>query len=208
VTNCAALTVFSAADFVVTNTADSGPGTLRSAINVANVCSGTNVIRLEVTGVINLVEELPAVQNTVIVRGPGPALLTIRRSTMPGTPAFRVLTFVADYAELTGVTIANGRANVGAGLYNESDLFISNCVITANTGLSNGCGAGIFDQGSLTLVDSMVTGNTGEGSVFYGAGIEHGFGEGGPGFLHVTRSVIATNYSQGIAGGLFLAVET
>src|SRR5262249_53939946 len=149
-------------------------------------------------------QPLPTLVQPAILRGPGPGLLTIRRTLLPDSPDFRVFSFAADYAELSGVTIANGRAYVGAGLRNDSQLLISNCGITANTGLNSGCGGGILNLGDLTLIDSTVTGNFGEGSSFYGAGLEHAFGEGGNGLLRLTRSVISNNRCQGFGGGMYL----
>ncbi len=63
-----------AANFFVTNTADSGAGSLREAINLANANPGTDIIRfliLPAGGIhtINLQSELPVITDTVTIDG-------------------------------------------------------------------------------------------------------------------------------------------
>jgi hypothetical protein len=60
-------------DFVVTNTLDSGPGSLRQAIANANAAPGTQIIVFDfpaVSGTINLASPIPVTQS-VIIEGPG-----------------------------------------------------------------------------------------------------------------------------------------
>src|SRR6185436_19087646 len=62
---------------VVTSLADSGPGTLRDAIDRVNAAGCPGTISLAVTGVINLAASLPAVVPGAVIIGPGTNQLTI-----------------------------------------------------------------------------------------------------------------------------------
>ncbi len=197
-------------ELLVTNTDDSGPGSLRDALDAAINCPDFNVIRLNVAGTITLFDPLPNIYDNVEIIGPGPENLTVERFTGEEAPEFRIFNFDTGYAVLSGITIAKGASTIGAGVYNGGTLVLSNCVVTDNTGLGNGCGAGIYNRGNLTLVDCAVTDNTGEGSAFYGGGIDSTGGGGGEGEfdpfegsrLTILNSVISGNHSGDIGGGL------
>ena len=77
-----------AAAIQVTNTNDSGPGSLRQAITAANTAPGSIIVfGPGVTGTINLLTALPAVTANMTIVGPGANLLTIERS--PSAHALR-----------------------------------------------------------------------------------------------------------------------
>src|SRR5207248_614092 len=69
----------------VTNTSDSGPGSLRQAILTANSQAGANTIEFAITTaspwIIQLASALPTLSDAVNITGPGANLLTVRRST-------------------------------------------------------------------------------------------------------------------------------
>jgi hypothetical protein len=71
---------------MVTNTNDSGPGSLRAAIVVANLDPARDTIEFDpsVSATIALVTALPNLDADVIVRGPGASVLTVARSSAPG----------------------------------------------------------------------------------------------------------------------------
>src|SRR5437660_9713427 len=100
--------VVHAASFVVTNTSNTGAGSLRNAITNANGAPGINTIVISATGTIDLVSPLPPIGFTLTVTGPGASQLTIRSST--GT--FPVLT-TNGTVQLSGVTIKDGANAVG-----------------------------------------------------------------------------------------------
>src|SRR5918996_2203954 len=69
-----------AATFDVTNTADSGTGSLRQAILDANAAGGADDIDATgVTGTIDLQGELPSLTEAADIAGPGADQLTVRR---------------------------------------------------------------------------------------------------------------------------------
>src|ERR1700729_2177239 len=71
-----ATSTLSAATFIVSNTGDSGGGSLRQAILNAN-SGGGNIVFSNVTGVISLGSPLPLITGNVNILGPGTNLLTV-----------------------------------------------------------------------------------------------------------------------------------
>src|SRR6266498_5452382 len=65
------------ATITVTNTNDSGPGSLRQALAIAN---DGDTITFAVTGTIGLTSGELLVDKSITISGPGPALLTVARS--------------------------------------------------------------------------------------------------------------------------------
>ena len=61
----------SAAVYTVTSTADSGAGSLREAILMANTNAGTDTINFSVAGPIILANSLPTIFNSIIIEGGG-----------------------------------------------------------------------------------------------------------------------------------------
>src|SRR3712207_5511200 len=97
-----------AATFTVTNTNDSGGGSLRSAVIGANGSGQDDIIRIETTGVIKLTSGLLQVENSgkLTIIGPGPSLLTIS-----GNDNSRVFYFRPEVtAAVSGVTVTGGNS--------------------------------------------------------------------------------------------------
>src|SRR3954464_12787626 len=92
-----------ATSFPVAITDDSGPGSLREAIMLANNAAGSNSITITATGTITLATALPPLMNTLTITGPGADKLTIHGSADP----VPVLTSGANL-QLSGVTITGG----------------------------------------------------------------------------------------------------
>jgi len=111
----------------VTNTADSGPGTLREAL--AGAADGDVIDATGVSGTITLTNGGLFVSNSVAILGPGPATLTVS-----GNNAFRVLAVAGtqcddqrpDDCQWPGRRLRHGDQDGGAG----SRVTINNCVIT------------------------------------------------------------------------------
>ena len=129
-----------AATFTVTNLNDSGAGSLRQAINAANVnAAAADTITFSVSGTIALVSTLPTITDTagLTMDGTGQTL------TISGNNAVQVM-WVGTGASLTlnNLTIANGIA-VGQG------------------------GGGILNNGTATITNSTFSGRavTGEGAI-------------------------------------------
>src|SRR4051794_1966623 len=72
-----------AATIEVTNTNDSGPGSLRAAINQANQLAGPDRIAIEATGTLPLQSQLPTVTGTpLVIQGPGPSNFSLDGSAL------------------------------------------------------------------------------------------------------------------------------
>jgi hypothetical protein len=157
---------------VVTNTNDSGPGSLRSIINSA--CPEAIIIFNIPTSdpgfsggvyTITLTSGDLVIDKHLNILGPGSNTVTVKRSTAPGTPDFRIFTINSgNTATITGLSITNGKASstqaVGGGIFNEGTLTLTDCKVFGNAA---GNGGGIQNIATLTVNNSSVTGNTGGG---------------------------------------------
>src|SRR5262249_39946330 len=135
------------ATFTVTNTNDSGVGSLRQAILDSNATSGPDTIAFNIpatdpnctaANVCTLapLPALPAVTDDVMITGPGANLLTVQRSSAAPTH-FRIFTINSGTTVMiSGLTISGGIAdgtgfpnNSGGGIFNQGTLTVSNCTI-------------------------------------------------------------------------------
>jgi len=183
-----------AATLTVTNSGDSGAGTLRQAILDASA-SGGDTINFAVSGVITLTSGELAIAKNLTITGPGANVLTVRRASGVNTPEFRIF-FIGNGARVTisGLTIRNGRDyNSGAILNDGATLTVNNCVFTANSGGGYG-GGGIMNDGSnanarLMVNNCVFDGNSAE---FMAAGILN-FSTGGSANLTVNNCIFSNN---------------
>jgi hypothetical protein len=184
---------------VVTNTNDSGPGSLRQALIDAN--DGDTIEfdpSLKGQTIILTGGELN-VDKDVTISGPGADHLAVDGNAQsrvfyvnPGTTA-----------TISGLTITNGN---GGGIFNyDATLTVSNCTISGNSGggISNG---GVRGTATLTLTNCTVSSNT----ATVGGGINNYAGVGGA-LLTIANSTISGNsatFGGGIAssGGAQLAI--
>lgn len=187
---------------IVTTTADSGAGSLRAALAAAT--SGDIIgFAPNVTGVITLTSGELSVSKSVIISGPGSALLAVN-----GNAAGRVFHITNGVtAVISGLGITNGNAgsgNAGGGIYNDhSTLTVSNCVVSGNTAPGT-FGGGIYNNGAsgaatLTLVGSTVSGN----STFNGGGVFNSGESAGTGTVNVVACTISGNTAIGSGGGIY-----
>src|SRR6185369_4841394 len=205
---------------LVTNSNDSGAGSLRTIIKGA--CPGSTITfdMSRVVSPIKLTSDELLVNKSLTLEGPGANLLTVMRSSIAGIPNFRI--FEIAYARITvnisGMTIANGLTQfdtpgggVGGGILNmmEATLNLKNVTVSGNrTGpgghSSGGSGGGIFNEGTLTIVNSTISGNqTGVTSIWGGSG-------GGGicnrrGTMTVVNSTISNNHTgqKGDGSGIY-----
>ncbi|MFC2077441.1 choice-of-anchor Q domain-containing protein [Candidatus Bipolaricaulota bacterium] len=154
-----------AADQVVTNLGDDGPGSLRVAIS--DVGSGENItLQVGLTGTITLTTGELVIDKSMTIAGPGASQLTVS-----GNNASRVLHVTSgSTVTVSGVTITGGQSGVndsGGGVRNEHDctLTLTDCAIAANT--ADQYGGGIFSIGVLILTGCEVSNNSSSG----GAGV-------------------------------------
>ena len=189
----------SGATIPVTNTNDSGAGSLRAAITTANGDSG-DMINITATGTVTLLSALPALAADMTITGPGANILTVsgNNSATVGS-IFAINTGVT--ASISGLTIANGNSNSndqgGGGILNDGTLTVSNCTISGNsgTGSVNNEGGGITNFGTMTVSGSTFSGNT----AALGGGIFNGDGN----TLTVTNGTFSGNSAVAKGGGIY-----
>jgi hypothetical protein len=197
------------AAITVSNTNDSGPGSLRQAI--AEAPPGETIILPAGTYTLTS-SELLIPKKSLSIEGHGAADTTIRAGG-----AFRVF-LVAEAPQLTvsGVTIRDGNKTGspadGAGVLSvNTTLTLRDVVVRNNTSNANGAagvagglaeGAGILSVGTLNLINSTVTDNL--ATAVGGSGAKGGLAEGagilsvGP--LNISGSTIANNVADARGG--------
>jgi hypothetical protein len=185
--------------FTVSNTADSGAGSLRAAI--AGAASGDTIVfsnRLAAQTITLTSGELAITKNLSI------SGLGANRLTISGNDAQRVFDVAAGATvSISNLTIADGFADQGAGIQNAGTLLLSKDVFTHNEAVGDtaitGVGGGIFNEtgASLTVTSCKFTNN----EVIGGAGIGFGGGLFNIGAATVSDSTFTSNSAIGGANG-------
>jgi predicted outer membrane repeat protein len=187
-----------AATYTVSNTADTGPGSLRNAITSVNGDQSADAIIFQpgLTGTITPLTPLPSFVNSVSITGPGALVLTISGATAGAS----ILTVNSGaVVSISGLTISGATLSLsapsgvdGGAINSAGTLTVSNCAISGN---SASAGGGIYvSAGTLTVLDSTFSGNSASG-------------EGGAIDLvnsataTVTNSTFSGNTAQGGNGG-------
>jgi subtilisin-like proprotein convertase family protein len=189
--------------FTVTNTNDSGAGSLRDAITQAQDGDLINFsAAFNTPQTINLLTALPDISRSITIVGPGANLLTVQRAFNAMTD-FRIFTipFGVPQVDIRGVTISNGRAGsgiFGGGINSQGNLILTNVHVTGNQADTGG-GVGLaFSDGVFT--GCTFSGNTSTNAAGGGGGI---FFQGDGGHtLRVVNSTISGNSSVNRAGGI------
>lgn len=147
------------ATFTVDTLADSGPGSLRQAILDANVDGVVDVIDFAsgLVGTIELASPLPAVTESVIIQGPGAALLTVDANQQG-----RVLLlagsdndmFTLEGLTLTGGLVTDSSGGGGISVYSNQTLILDGIHIVANevTGPGGDPGGGVYGSPGSKIV--------------------------------------------------------
>jgi hypothetical protein len=186
----------------VTNTNDSGPGSLRQALADAN---DGDTIDFAVIGTIGLTNGELLVDKSVAISGPDAESLAV-----DGNATSRVFHIGSgNTVSISSLTVKNGR---GGGVANDhSALAVTNCTVSGN--FLGGYGGGIYNDGStgsatLTIVNSTVTGNY---AYYAGGGIYNDASHGGSATLTIMHSSVIYNFagfsdgpdSGGEGGGIY-----
>ncbi|NER50270.1 MAG: DUF4347 domain-containing protein, partial [Symploca sp. SIO1A3] len=191
------------ATFLVNNTGDfddgdigNGVTTLREAINAANATSTDDIIEFAsgLSGqTITLTNGQLEITDDLFIDGLGADQLTIS-----GNNASRIFNiddgdaFNSFDVKISGLSIADGNADFGGGIFNEEQLLISSSTIRDNTAQFSG--GGIFSDGRLNIENSTISGNTAE--------IGPGGAISGSDFLAMTNVTISGNQAGNNGGGI------
>jgi|GEM_PF-2226508 len=195
---------------VVNNSADSGPGTLRSALSTA--ASGDTIKFAGSVSQVNLTSGQLLIDKSLFLEG-NPTNTRLFRDT---TAEFRILEIngnvIPIIVRIHNIEIANGQTQNeseepqhggGVLISGASDsVFMNSCIISGNQtgksrfspGGSGGDGGGIYNTGFLSLSNCIVEGNkNGEGQRFCFAG--KGAGLFNKGSVRITQSKFLSNLS-------------
>src|SRR5438067_2072693 len=201
---CAAAVSAHADTITVTNTNDSGPGSLRQALADAH---DSDTINFAVTGAISLTSVELVINRNITISGPGANLLAVSRAA--NAAPFRIFHVMLGHTVIIeGLTISNGSVlnTFGGGIYNfESALTVISCALAGNSALGQqGQGGGIFSNGggaggaaSLTIINSTFSGN----AATTGGAIENN-GSSGIANLTISNSTLSGNSASFVGGGV------
>lgn len=183
--------------FNVTNQNDSGPGSLRQAINSANGTFGADTVLVQaISGVILLTSGAIDVTDAVNIFGPGSGkltvtsnntsrLLTIKSGSSPYHVGVTGVTLAQGSAilggavavegnqlDLTDVALLNNKADEGGAVFLEADsrLTMINCTMSGNSANGNGGGVSASRNSVIVVNNSAITGNStteGNGGAFF-----------------------------------------
>jgi hypothetical protein len=149
----------SAATYTVTTLADSGTGSLRTAIGMSNETSGST-IKFSVTGVIKLASSLPPIYTSVTIAGTGYLQITI-----DGSSSYRafVIDAPSDTVTLSGLRVQNcsdGSEGQGGAAINltTGNLYVTNCEFLNDIASGNGgvLATNPIDPANVTLTDCSI----------------------------------------------------
>ena len=200
-------------NITVNSTSDAEDGndglcTLREAITAANsnTASGATagecaagspsdsdtISMASLSGTITLTSALPNITSNMTISGPGASQLTIS-----GNNTFRVFNLTLSSpgtVNFTGLTIANGRANmdIGGGIYNQNSANVNVTDSTIrNSSATLGGGVANSSTGTFTITNSTLNNNSANtaGGCYNGSGI-----------LNVINSTLNNNVATGANG--------
>ncbi|MEH2213935.1 Calx-beta domain-containing protein [Nostoc sp.] len=146
--------------YIVTNTNDSGAGSLRQAIINANNDPGIETILFDQTGIfgdatpdiITLTSGELTINEGVIIQGTG-----VNKLTISGNNTSRVFNASASLS-IDGLNITGGKAANGGGINSTSSVIVSNIIFSGNTASTSG--GGIYSSSSVIVSNSIFSGNT------------------------------------------------
>ena len=190
----------------VTNTNDSGAGSLRDAINDANGTYGSHLITFSgagASGTITLASALPTITRNVTIQGPGADDLAINgggsyRSGFTIDTAIEVRVF--------GLKMENGSADMGGAIYNTNGLVIvTDCTLSGNASTVDSTaqgGGAIYNgaNGTFRVNRSTISGNT----AVRGGGIFTDGSSGSEAVIEVVNSTVSGNTVSKHTGGIYV----
>lgn len=161
--------VAGAADDVVSTCAGSGPGSLPAVVGAANSADTiTFSVDCPASSPITLASTIDIGVNLTI-DGPGASDVAVSGNNTVGVFNVSPDTTVT----MTGLTIEDGYATGGGGIWNDGILSVTDSTLAGNKATFQG-GAGIVNDRTLTVTDSILSNNTDDGGGD-GGGIANGY---------------------------------
>ncbi|MGE5303215.1 MAG: choice-of-anchor Q domain-containing protein [Alphaproteobacteria bacterium] len=196
---CAIASSTQADVLTVTNTNDSGPGSLRQAI--ADAQEGDTINFDPSVNTVTLTTAELAISQSITISA-SPQMVTVQRASQT---EFRIFHVTPGHSvEIDGLTISGGHitGDNGGGILNDnSTLTIAQCTVSGNAIVSpssgNNFGGGIHNSGTMTLNQVIVNNNT---ASFCGCGT--GFPSGG-GISNTGTMIIIAGTVEANGGGAF-----
>lgn len=186
-----------------------GSCSLREAVLAANALPDLDTIQLD-AGTYDL--SIPEAGNPesgdldvdfgVILQGQGPGVTVINGVQPALNDRILEASGSGGILTITGLTVQNGSAGAGGGIYIPSSGYLvtlSDCEITGNRAVSNG--GGLYLSSSATIENCGIDGNTMDNGA--GGGVYFSSGSG----LVIRNSTVSSNTvtNVGTGGGLFFA---
>lgn len=225
---------FPPATQTVTNLDDSGPGSLRQAVNDSNVTYGLDVIEFQagLSGTITLTSGDIDINDDVVINAPVPSVITVSGGNIGaprgepeisrifriygdrgqpergglGDPSYNLLS-----VDIIGLTMTDGYTdeNGGAIYANNAEVTIRDSVITNNQAYDGG---GIAQYGGvLRVIDSTISFNqadgdeTGDGGGIFMDAYGGNFGDpASTGNMVIRNSTIDNNTADYYGGGIHI----
>jgi hypothetical protein len=180
------------AQFTVTNTNDTGVGSLRAAITQAdNSPDASSTIQINVQGTVNLASSLPVLSKNITIIGPGHANFTVL-----GNNTFGIFTTAVGKTDsIQGLTIQNGDADYGGAVYNQATSLTLTDVYLWGNGANDGGGA-VYNHTDATLVCNSCSFEDNNATLF-GGSIEN------DGTMTLALGTVVTDSRAKWGGGIF-----
>ncbi len=187
----------------VTNTLDSGKGSLRYEISHAHK-NDTVVFAPSLNGqTIHLTSGELLIQQNLTINGPGASQLTIDANY-----SSRVFEVAAKaQVALYGLTVSRGEADRGGGILNNGTLTLSGCTLSGNEVIGSGTfGGGICNSGgTLTVSGCTLSDNYAIGTGASGGGLANINAGTAVGTVTILQSTLTGNSAANDGGGIFNA---
>ncbi|NJN66078.1 MAG: hypothetical protein HC884_04865, partial [Chloroflexaceae bacterium] len=172
----------------VTNTNNSGSGSLRQV--VLNASSGDTILFCT-TGVIRLTSGQITINKDLTIDGPGSSLIAIS-----GNNASRIFSINGGVtATIDDVTIQEGRVvdSNGGGILNMGTLYLNATVVQNNRATGSGMGGGLYNAGTMVVNRNQFLNNASES---FGGGIQNG------GTMTIMDTTVSGNAADSYGGGI------
>ena len=166
---------------MVTNTLDSGSGSLRQAILDANMSPGPDTITFDpvffsVPRTITIASTPAQIGAPLTIIGPGSSLLTVQRNGAGIEPGRHAFDSVASSLTMSGMTVTGGSVGGGGGGLSAvgitPNVALDDMVFTGNS--ANGFGGAIYlgNGATLTIRNSVISNNSanGGGGIYFFSG--------------------------------------